>query len=188
MRAKLNDLREGLTHHFTVYAAVPSKDPNGPDEIEEIGGYIQTGLYEDGRVGEIFLKIGKPGDRFAMLDQWAMAFSFALQYGAPLEELCRKFAGSRFEPSGATRNKDIPRCTSLVDYAARWLLSKYVPVTAVVDDTLEEWAQYQRLREKFNEQPTEGEEWVQYQRLKKQFESLEAEMAETAKTLKKVKK
>lgn len=118
MREKLEDIREGITHHFTVIALV-----NG--QLEEIDGYIQTGCYADGRLGEIFIRIGKPGDQFAMLDQWAIAFSIALQYGAKLEDLCRKFIGARFEPSGATRNPDIPRCTSLVDYATRWLLQKY---------------------------------------------------------------
>jgi hypothetical protein len=118
MREKLEDIREGITHHFSVLALV-----NG--EVEEIDGYIQTGCYADGRLGEVFLKVGRAGDMFAMLDQWAIAFSIALQYGAPLEDLCRKFIGARFEPQGATRNPDIPRCTSLVDYAARWLLQKY---------------------------------------------------------------
>jgi len=119
MREKLDDLREGITHHFTVYY--------GPDEntVKEIDGYIQTGCYADGRVGEVFLKVGQAGDQYAMLDQWAIAFSIALQYGAPLEDLCRKFVGSRFAPFGATRNPEIRQCTSLVDYAARWLLLKY---------------------------------------------------------------
>lgn len=119
MREKLDDLREGITHHFTVFYA-----PN-ENTVEEIDGYIQTGCYADGRLGEVFLKIGRPGDQYAMLDQWAIAFSIALQYGAPLEDLCRKFVGSRFAPFGATRNADIRQCTSLVDYAARWILMKY---------------------------------------------------------------
>lgn len=120
MRERLPDVREGITHHFTITTRVPETD-----QLQEIDGYIQTGLYEDGRVGEIFIKVGRPGDVFAMLDQWAISFSIALQYGAPLEDLCRKHLGSRFWPDGATSNKNIPRCTSLVDYTVRWLLDKY---------------------------------------------------------------
>lgn len=131
MREKLDDLREGVTHHFTVFYRVDvdetGKPIEAPDQarVEEIDGYIQTGCYADGRLGEVFLKIGRAGDQYAMLDQWAIAFSIALQYGAPLEDLCRKFVGSRFAPFGATRNADIRQCTSLVDYAARWILMKY---------------------------------------------------------------
>ncbi len=118
MRERLGDVRQGITHHFTITALV-----NG--ELQEIGGYIQTGEYPDGRLGEIFVKVGRVGDVYAMLDQFAVAFSVALQYGAPVESLCEKFMNTRFEPSGPTGNPDIPRCSSLVDYTARWLMQKY---------------------------------------------------------------
>jgi ribonucleoside-diphosphate reductase alpha chain len=39
----------------------------------------------------------------------------------PVRELCRKFAHSRFEPSGFTKNPDIPMAKSLVDYIFRWM-------------------------------------------------------------------
>lgn len=120
-REKLPDDRDGMTHHFTII--VPNEDGGGG--THEVDGYIQTGLYEDGRVGEVFVKVGKAGSTFAAIDQWAIAFSFALQHGADLETLCRKFVGARFEPFGATRSKDIPRCSSLIDYSVRWLLHKY---------------------------------------------------------------
>ena len=119
-REKLQEEREGITHHFTII----TRNAAG-DGIEEVDGYIQTGLYPDGRVGEIFVKVGKAGEHHAMIDQWAIAFSVALQYGAPFDDLCAKFRHARFEPSGATKNKDIPRCSSVVDYAVQWLLAKY---------------------------------------------------------------
>lgn len=109
----------GLTHKFKV---VYRKDDG---TVEEVKGYITTGLYPDGRVGEVFLKVGKSGDTNSIYDQWAINFSMSLQHGVPLEDLCRKFVGQRFEPSGRTENKQIPACTSIVDYVARWLLIRY---------------------------------------------------------------
>jgi hypothetical protein len=120
MRERLKDDRDGVAHHFTLIV----RDAIG-EGVHEIDGYLHTGVYPDGRVGEIFVKIGKPGDVYAALDQWAIAFSVALQYGAPLEALCNKFINQHFSPYGATKNKDIPRCTSIVDYVCRFLLRRY---------------------------------------------------------------
>jgi len=44
-----------------------------------------------------------------------------LQYGVPLSTLIEKFCHSRFEPSGFTKNPEIPYAKSLVDYIFRWL-------------------------------------------------------------------
>lgn len=124
MRERLPDVREGLTHHFVV-TAKKIDGVTGEPELVDIDGYIQTGLYPDGRVGEIFLKIGKAGDQFAAFDQWAIDFSLLLQHGVPLEELCKKHEHTQFWPFGATSNREIPRCSSIPDYVARWLLLKY---------------------------------------------------------------
>jgi len=51
--------------------------------------------------------------------------SLALQYGVPLEDLARKFEGTRFEPYGFTNNPDLPQATSLVDYIFRWLEQRF---------------------------------------------------------------
>jgi hypothetical protein len=120
MRERLPDERAGLTHHFSIITK--SKDGNGTQEVD---GYIQTGTYKNGKLGEVFLKVSLPGDEFVMLDQWSIAISVALQFGAPVDDLFRKFVGQRFWPDGATTNEEIKRCTSPVDYVARWILSKY---------------------------------------------------------------
>lgn len=115
----------GITHRFTIFAKHPEKD----DEVLEIKGYIQTGEYPDGSLGEVFVKVGKPGDNLAMVDQWAVSTSNMLQRCDREDaiKLLRSFTNQRFEPAGATSNKKIPRCTSLVDYIARWLLRRYYP-------------------------------------------------------------
>lgn len=118
-REKLPNERQGLTHAFVLTAL-------GPDgKLMEVKGYIQTGHYSDGRLGEFFVKVGKPGAATALLDQWATVCSMALQSGASIDDLMEKSLYTRFEPSGATQNADIPRCTSLTDYVAKWLLMKY---------------------------------------------------------------
>jgi ribonucleoside-diphosphate reductase alpha chain len=59
------------------------------------------------------------------MDAFGTAISLCLQYGVPLRELCQKFAHSRFEPSGFTKNPDIPIAKSIVDYIFRWLDSTF---------------------------------------------------------------
>jgi ribonucleoside-diphosphate reductase alpha chain len=44
----------------------------------------------------------------------------------PLQFLVDKFAHMRFEPSGFTKNPQIPYAKSIVDYLFRWLASKFL--------------------------------------------------------------
>ncbi len=60
------------------------------------------------------------------MDSFATAISYALQYGVPLQFLVDKFAHMRFEPSGFTKNPQIPYAKSIVDYLFRWLASKFL--------------------------------------------------------------
>jgi ribonucleoside-diphosphate reductase alpha chain len=45
----------------------------------------------------------------------------------PVESLVRKFEHVRFEPSGMTRNPEIPIAKSLVDYIFRYLAMEFIP-------------------------------------------------------------
>ena len=53
--------------------------------------------------------------------------SMGLQYGVPLEVFVNKFAHSRFEPAGFTKNPDIPIAKSVTDYIFRWLGMEFIP-------------------------------------------------------------
>ncbi len=111
-RRKLPDERRSITHKFDV----------GGHE-----GYVTVGLYEDGKPGEIFLKMSKEGSTVSgLMDAFATAVSLTLQYGVPLEALVKKFTHMRFEPSGFTKNPEIRMAKSLVDYIFRWLGSKFL--------------------------------------------------------------
>jgi hypothetical protein len=140
MQERMQELRNGVTHHFTIIAkcpklkcvagrigANPCSRCNGSG-VREVDGYLTCNTYDDGRLGEIFIRIGKSGNEEAIYEQWAIGASVALQFGVPVEAYFRKFLATQFEPAGATKNKDIPRCTSVIDYIARYILRKYCPV------------------------------------------------------------
>ena len=50
----------------------------------------------------------------------------ALQYGVPLDVLVNKFSHVRFEPSGFTKNPEIPMAKSLIDYIFRFLGARFL--------------------------------------------------------------
>ena len=111
-RHKLPAERDSITHKFSV----------GGHE-----GYITVGKYEDGRPGEIFIKMAKEGSTLSgIMDAFALSVSVSLQYGVPLRALVDKFCNSRFEPSGYTGNPEIRYAKSIVDYIGRWLGSKFI--------------------------------------------------------------
>src|SRR5262245_2434045 len=111
-RRKLPDERHAITHKFSIAGHE---------------GYITVGMYEDGKPGEIFLVMAKEGSTIAgLMDAFATSISMALQYGVPLEALVEKFSHVRFEPSGFTKNSEIPYAKSITDYIFRWLASKFL--------------------------------------------------------------
>src|SRR5207247_8484238 len=61
-----------------------------------------------------------------LMDAFATSISMALQYGVPLEALVEKFSHVRFEPSGFTKNPEIPYAKSITDYIFRYLASKFL--------------------------------------------------------------
>jgi ribonucleoside-diphosphate reductase alpha chain len=91
-------------------------------------GYMTAGAYEDGRLGEVFLKLGKQGSTLAgVMDAFSIAVSIGLQYGVPLETFVEKFTNLRFEPSGMTDDKDVRMAQSMMDYIFRRLALDYLP-------------------------------------------------------------
>jgi len=112
IRRKLPDERQSITHKFGI----------GGHE-----GYITVGLYEDGVPGEVFISMAKEGSTISgLMDSFATAISFSLQYGVPLKFLVDKFSHVRFEPSGWTGNSQIPYAKSIMDYIFRWMGTKFL--------------------------------------------------------------
>ena len=96
--------------------------------VADCHGYVTVGEFEDGRPGEVFLKVAKQGSTLAgIMDAFAISVSHGLQYGVPLEAFCDMFTNMRFEPAGMTDDPDIRFATSLVDYIFRRLAVEYLP-------------------------------------------------------------
>ena len=92
-------------------------------------GYLTVGLREDGSPCEIFLRMAKEGSFVSgLMDAFARAVSYNLQYRVPLKVLVDKFSHTRFEPSGYTGNPDIPHADSITDYIFRWLGHRFLTV------------------------------------------------------------
>jgi ribonucleoside-diphosphate reductase alpha chain len=60
-----------------------------------------------------------------LMDTLATLTSLSLQYGVPLAALVTKFSHVRYEPSGFTKNPDIPIAKSLTDYIFRFLGARF---------------------------------------------------------------
>jgi ribonucleoside-diphosphate reductase alpha chain len=112
IRRKLPDERQSLTHKFSI----------GGHE-----GYLTVGMFEDGTPGELFVTMAKEGSTISgLMDSFATAISYSLQYGVPLKFFVDKFAHVRFEPSGWTGNQHVPYAKSIMDYIFRWLGMKFL--------------------------------------------------------------
>jgi len=134
VRHRLPDERLSITHKFNV----------GGHE-----GYLTVGLYKEGMPGEIFITMAKEGSTVSgLMDSFACAVSIGLQHGVPLKLLCEKFAHTRFEPSGWSRNPDIGFAKSIMDYIFRWLQLRFL--------TGQQQALFDGLRPKYVNAPPPG--------------------------------
>ncbi|MBS2550124.1 vitamin B12-dependent ribonucleotide reductase [Catenulispora sp. NL8] len=107
VRKRLGKNRRGITSSFSVGGAE---------------GYMTANSYEDGDLGEVFLKMSKQGSTLAgMMDAFSIAISVGLQYGVPLETYVAKFTNMRFEPAGMTDDPDVRMAQSIIDYIFRRL-------------------------------------------------------------------
>jgi ribonucleoside-diphosphate reductase alpha chain len=90
---------------------------------------VTVGEYEDGRPGEVFIKVSKQGSTLAgIMDAFSISLSLGLQHGVPLATFVRKFANMKFEPAGITDDPELRIATSLIDYIFRRLALDYLPV------------------------------------------------------------
>ena len=109
---------------------LPKSRPSRTTSFSVAGaeGYLTAGTYEDGELGEVFLKLGKQGSTLAgVMDAFSIAISIALQYGVPLDAFVSKFVNMRFEPAGLTDDPDIRMSQSIMDYIFRRLALDYLP-------------------------------------------------------------
>ncbi len=97
--------------------------------VADCEGYVTVGEYEDGRPGEVFMKVSKQGSTLAgIMDAFSISVSLGLQHGVPLATYVRKYTNMRFEPAGITDDPELRIATSLVDYIFRRLAVDYLPI------------------------------------------------------------
>lgn len=119
MRRRMPATRSSETHAF---------------QIAGHEGYITYSMFEDGTLGELFIRMSKQGSTLAgLLDAFAISISVMLQYGIPLSLLARKFCYARFEPAGYTNNPEIPVVTSITDYIFRYLAMRFLSAEELDD-------------------------------------------------------
>jgi ribonucleoside-diphosphate reductase alpha chain len=97
--------------------------------VADCEGYVTVGEYEDGRPGEVFIKVSKQGSTLAgIMDAFSISISLGLQHGVPLATFVRKFANMKFEPAGITDDPELRIATSLIDYIFRRMALDFLSV------------------------------------------------------------
>jgi len=140
LSAKIAELESALVHEQAraqetlLVGAVRERLPRRRNSstfsfrVADCEGYVTVGEYEDGRPGEVFMKVSKQGSTLAgIMDAFSISVSLGLQHGVPLSTYVRKYANMRFEPAGITDDPDLRIATSLVDYIFRRLAVDYLP-------------------------------------------------------------
>ncbi len=95
--------------------------------VADCEGYVTVGEYDDGRPGEVFIKVSKQGSTLAgIMDAFSISISLGLQHGVPLATYVRKYVNMKFEPAGITDDAELRIATSLVDYVFRRLALDYL--------------------------------------------------------------
>jgi ribonucleoside-diphosphate reductase alpha chain len=95
--------------------------------VADCEGYVTVGEYEDGRPGELFIRVSKQGSTLAgIMDAFSISISLGLQHGVPLSTYVRKYTNMKFEPAGMTDDQQLRIASSLVDYIFRRLALDYL--------------------------------------------------------------
>lgn len=114
-KIELPFVRDSISHQFYIH------DPSG-----RARGYIHVSEHE-GRPVEVFLNITKAGSTLrGLTDLVGSLIGKQLRLGLPLEDVIDGAIGTIYEPAGPTDNPEVPFCTSLADYVARWLAVRYL--------------------------------------------------------------
>jgi ribonucleoside-diphosphate reductase alpha chain len=136
LAVKVSELEQALQHQTTVVVKQPIRErlprrrrsTTFAFRVADCEGYVTVGEYEDGRPGEVFMKVSKQGSTLAgIMDAFSIAVSLGLQHGVPLATYVRKYTNMRFEPAGMTDDSELRIATSLADYIFRRLAVDYLP-------------------------------------------------------------
>jgi len=136
LQARIDELEKALNYQ-TVVVKQPMRErlprrrrsATFAFRVSDCEGYVTVGEYDDGRPGELFIKVSKQGSTLAgIMDAFSISISLGLQHGVPLSTFVRKFINMRFEPAGMTDDADIRIASSIIDYVFRRLAVDYMPI------------------------------------------------------------
>jgi ribonucleoside-diphosphate reductase alpha chain len=139
---KVEELEKALANQTTIVVKQPIRErmprrrrsATFAFRVADCEGYATVGEYDDGRPGEVFVKVAKQGSTLAgIMDAFAISVSLGLQHGVPLATYVKKYTNMRFEPAGMTDDPDLRIAQSLVDYIFRRLAVDYLPYEDRVD-------------------------------------------------------
>jgi ribonucleoside-diphosphate reductase alpha chain len=140
LAGRIAELEEALTHErarkdSVVVGALRERLPRRRNSktfafrVSDCDGYVTVGEYEDGRPGEVFIKVSKQGSTLAgIMDAFSISVSLGLQHQVPLATYVRKYSNMKFEPAGITDDPELRIATSLVDYIFRRLALDYLSI------------------------------------------------------------
>jgi ribonucleoside-diphosphate reductase alpha chain len=133
---KVAELEKALERQTTVVVKQPIRErlprkrtsSTFAFRVADCEGYVTVGEYEDGRPGEVFIKVSKQGSTLSgIMDAFSISISLGLQHGVPLATFVKKYTNMRFEPAGMTDDPDLRIAQSLMDYIFRRLAVDYLP-------------------------------------------------------------
>lgn len=119
-RKSMKPERRSVTHDFEIEEHDEANRPVKTHECRLI-----VGLYDDGKPGEVFLRVSELGPEYMAYDLCAIFLSIGLQYGIPLQEFIEAAVWQKIPPGGGTGNPEIPYTGSIFDYCAKWLDNKF---------------------------------------------------------------
>lgn len=115
MKTRMPTTRRSVTHKAVIHA-----------KEGRVKFFLNVGLYEDGRPGEIFVTLDQAGSTLdGYSNAWAIAVSMLLQEGVTLEKIHEKFSHQNFAPCGMTENEHIRFAASIPDYCVRWMMKEF---------------------------------------------------------------
>ncbi|HVF74304.1 MAG TPA: vitamin B12-dependent ribonucleotide reductase, partial [Acidimicrobiales bacterium] len=136
LAVKVAELEKALSNQTTIVVKQPIRErlpkrrrsTTFAFRLADCEGYVTVGEYDDGRPGEVFMKVSKQGSTLAgIMDAFSISVSLGLQHGVPLKTYVQKYTNMRFEPAGMTDDPELRIASSLVDYIFRRLAVDYLP-------------------------------------------------------------
>ena len=97
---KVAELEQALSKQTTVVVKQPIRErmprrrrsTTFAFRVADCEGFVTVGEYEDGRPGEVFMKVAKQGSTLAgIMDAFAISVSLGLQHGVPLSTYVKKY-------------------------------------------------------------------------------------------------